>query len=75
LSSQERSWRHILDKQTPEDLAKRLEKILAFVEAQSNDPGLWFEAEYISEAYLQKALRQLHGVIEGEDLTWLQDGD
>ncbi len=34
------------------------------VDRQAEDEGLWFIAKYASEAYLQKALRKLHAVIE-----------
>jgi hypothetical protein len=35
-------------------------------EQAMDDSGLWFEAETITEAYLQTALRDLHQAIEGE---------
>ena len=35
------------------------------VSKQAEDEGLWFDAEHCSEAYLQEALRYLHGIIEG----------
>lgn len=38
----------------------------ALVDAQANDEGLWFIAKYSTEAYLQKALRDLHAAVEGE---------
>jgi hypothetical protein len=41
-----------------------IEDILALVAKQAEDEGLWFDAKYASEAYLQKALRKLHAVIE-----------
>ena len=31
---------------------------------QADDDGLWFQAETAPEAYLQEALRRLHGMIE-----------
>lgn len=31
---------------------------------QANDEGLWFDADRAPEAYLQRALRDLHGVVE-----------
>ena len=37
------------------------------VNQQADDAGLWFEAQTAPEAYLQKALRQLHAAIEGTD--------
>jgi hypothetical protein len=36
----------------------------ALVDAQAEDEGLWFSAEYASEAYLQVALRTLHAAVE-----------
>jgi len=41
------------------------------IEAQANDEGLWFTAQTAPEAYLQEALRRLHGAVESlieEDL-------
>ena len=43
---------------------KDLSAIRALVDEQAEDEGLWFEAQYISEAMLQSALRSLHAVIE-----------
>lgn len=40
---------------------KQLKKL---VSDQADDDGLWFIARYISEAYLQAALRKLHAAIE-----------
>jgi len=34
------------------------------VESQANDEGLFFVAETAPEAYLQEALRRLHGAVE-----------
>lgn len=42
----------------------RIKEIQKLVDAQANDEGLWFYAESPSEAYLQKALRDLHTAIE-----------
>jgi hypothetical protein len=39
-------------------------KILETVLEQAEDDGLWFNAKYASEAYLQQELRRLHTVIE-----------
>jgi hypothetical protein len=39
-------------------------KIIALVEEQAMDEGLWFIAETAPEAYLQKELRRLHKAIE-----------
>ncbi len=34
------------------------------VSEQANDEGLWFDARYITESYLQQELRRLHAAIE-----------
>lgn len=60
---------------TTESAEERLEKIQAFVDAQSNDPALWCECASIHEAYIQQALRRLHACIEGEDVSWLGEGE
>lgn len=36
------------------------------VQQQAEDPGLWFVAQYASEAYLQAELRRLHSWVERE---------
>ncbi len=41
-----------------------IEAIRAMVDAQANDPALWFNAETAPEAYLQSELRKLHACIE-----------
>lgn len=38
------------------------------VNAQAEDEGLWFQAQYASEAYLQQELRRLHAAIELREL-------
>jgi hypothetical protein len=38
---------------------------LALVLRQAEDPALWFHATNASEAYLQRALRELHAAVEG----------
>lgn len=43
--------------------------IKAVIEEQANDEGLWFIAETITEAYLQRALRRLHAAIENKSET------
>ena len=42
-------------------------ELLAFVNQQAEDEGLWFEAQTAPEAYLQMELRRLHALIE-----WLE---
>lgn len=34
------------------------------LERQINDEGLWFNAQYVTEAHLQEALRECHTEIE-----------
>ena len=46
--------------------------IKLLVAEQAEDDGLWFVARTAPEAYLQRALRQLHSVIEGEE-NWLAE--
>lgn len=33
---------------------------------QVEDEGLWFKPQYITEDYLQKALRELHAIIDDD---------
>ena len=42
----------------------RLDDLELLIEKQANNEGLWFATETASEAYLQDALRQLHGICE-----------
>lgn len=44
-------------------------RALKLVGRQAEDPGLWFEAQTASEAYLQAELRRLHAAIESAALT------
>ena len=46
------------------DLIERHELIKRMVDEQAEDDGIWFDAQYITEAYLQHQLRRLHRVIE-----------
>lgn len=48
-----------------EQVEGKLAEAEALCEKQAEDDGLWFVAEYASEAMLQAALRELHRVIEG----------
>lgn len=48
-------------------LRARVAAIQAVVDEQAEDDGLWFRAQYATEAYLQRALRHLHAVVEGHD--------
>lgn len=51
----------------PDDLLIRREdiaQVVALVEEQAEDEGLWFIARTAPEAYLQQELRRLHAVIE-----------
>ena len=49
-------------------------KILETVLEQAEDDGLWFNAKYASEAYLQQELRRLHAAVE-RAYAELQKGD
>lgn len=46
---------------------QKLDLIKEYLHHQIHDDGLWFEAEYASEAYLQSKLRELHKIIESND--------
>jgi hypothetical protein len=46
------------------DCKQKLDAIRALVNEQAEDFGLWFDAVYAIEAYLQQELRRLHAVIE-----------
>jgi len=45
-------------------MEEKLEEILALVNEQAEDEGLWFRAVTAPEAYLQQELRKLHMLIE-----------
>lgn len=42
------------------------EDVISVIREQAEDGGLWFVAETITEDILQRALRRLHAVIEGD---------
>lgn len=48
------------------EMYEALTRIKALVDEQAEDEGLWFQAQTVPEAYLQQALRRLHGLIEME---------
>ena len=41
-----------------------IKELRAIIDEQAEDEGLWFIAQYASEAYLQQELRRLHEAIE-----------
>ena len=45
---------------------KDIKPIMKLVAKQAEDWGLWGQAQYASEAYIQEQLRELHRVIEDE---------
>jgi len=47
-----------------EFLEAHIERIQALVNQQAENEALWFQAEHITESYLQSELRKLHRVIE-----------
>lgn len=49
-----------------DDTKARLDAALKLVAEQAEDDGLWFIAERATEAYLQRALRDLHAAVEGD---------
>jgi predicted small metal-binding protein len=58
---------HMRERHSGLDVTKlraRLNAIREIVNAQAEDGGLWFVAEYATEAYLQQELRRLHAAIE-----------
>lgn len=44
-----------------------LNKLRYVVKEQAEDDGLWFHAQYGTEAYLQQELRRIHAIIEDND--------
>jgi hypothetical protein len=44
--------------------ADMVERVVQITNAQAEDAGLWFNARYITEAYLQQELRRLHAAVE-----------
>ena len=42
----------------------KLKLLNEFIALQADDAGLWFDAEYASEAYLQQQLRRVAWLIE-----------
>lgn len=51
-----------------EDPKDKLDKIKAVVDEQAEDESLWAKPVYISENYIQRALRRLHAAIEGDEV-------
>lgn len=45
------------------------DELIALVNEQAEDEGLWFVAHTASEAYLQQELRRLHDAVERFKLT------
>lgn len=43
---------------------EKIKKLQQIVNEQAEDEGLWFIPQYITEDYLQQALRKLHEIIE-----------
>ncbi len=66
----EHQWKYPLENCTTcmakriAELEAQLKSITAVVDDQAEDTGLWFVAQTASEAYLQQALRDLHGITE-----------
>lgn len=56
-------------------LVAELRRLRAFVAKQAEDEGLWAEPIMISEAYIQRGLRYLHLVVEGDNFEWNAEGD
>jgi hypothetical protein len=51
---------------TPAAVAPAVMEAMAIVNEQAEDERLWFLPKYITEDYLQRALRRLHAAIEGK---------
>ncbi len=45
-------------------LKESRDELLELIDKQADDEGLWFDAEYATESYLQVALRELHSRAE-----------
>lgn len=58
----------LLDRIRQQD--RYIDNILRHVNRQAEDEGLWFNAITITEAYLQRSLRELHATVEGETIEW-----
>lgn len=46
------------------EMNQALVELRGLVNEQAEDEGIWFRAMYASEAYLQRALRDLHDAVE-----------
>lgn len=64
LRNREQFFLEVID--TCEASLKVVEAANKVVSEQAEDDGLWFEAQYALEAYLQNALRRLHAIIEAQ---------
>jgi chromosome segregation ATPase len=67
--------RHITDMaymsaadETIAELRAHIEAVKREAAVQAENEALWFAARTAPEAYLQRALRRLHAIIEGDDL-------
>tara|TARA_R110002126_G_scaffold55928_3_gene149887 strand:- start:1026 stop:1208 length:183 start_codon:yes stop_codon:yes gene_type:complete len=54
------------DKMSERELRNCVKLARKVCQDQTEDEGLWFNAETAPEAYLQMELRRLHKIIEGE---------
>lgn len=65
LIAEVEEMREALRRSTPDAVvAHRLARIRGIVNEQAEDEALWFVPAYISEDFLQRALRRLHAEIE-----------
>lgn len=53
-------------------MIEHLQQLQDLVNKQAEDIGLWCQPQTIVEDYIQQALRELHGAIEREDMSWLK---
>ena len=59
--------KHIFRALAPSDpLSAATHPAMSLVNIQAEDEGLWFKAKTAAEAYLQQALRKLHGAVEAD---------
>ena len=45
-------------------IKQSMDELLKLVNEQAEDDGLWFDANFATEGYLQKSLRELHHKVE-----------
>lgn len=51
-------------------MLERYTKALELASEQAEDDALWSIPQTATEEYLQQALREMHGAVEGEHMEW-----